>query len=293
MNSANPSGPRNSTPGTALARLTVMREKLPPVARRIADFILSNPGDVVHMSITEMAERAEVSEGSIVSLCQQLGVKGYQGLKIQVAQGLVEPIKFIHEDLVLGDDTATVTNKVVSSGVQALVDTLAVLDIEALERAVSAILAAPWVEVYGIGSAAPVAIDAYHRMTRLGLNCKVITDSHAQLVSASFLKPKVATLSISHSGSTIETVSATQLAKEAGATTICITNFGKSPIQNYTDIVLYTAARETRFRTEAMTSRLAEFAVIDALNANIALASYERSLDALRRTSDVLSNRRS
>jgi RpiR family transcriptional regulator, carbohydrate utilization regulator len=292
-NNANSSGPRYSAPGTAIARLTTMRERLAPVARRIADFILNNLEDVVHMSITEMAEKADVSEGSIVALCQQLGVKGFQGLKIEVAQGLVEPIKFIHEDLLLGDDVATVTNKIMSSGVQALVDTLAVLDTEALKRAVTAILSAPWVEIYGIGSAAPVAIDAYHRMTRLGVNCKVITDSHAQLVSASLLKPGVATLSISHSGSTLETVSATQLAKEAGATTICITNFGKSPIQSYTDIVLYTAARETRFRTEAMTSRIAELAIIDALNANIALASYERSLESLRRTSDVLSTRRS
>jgi RpiR family transcriptional regulator, carbohydrate utilization regulator len=284
--------PRASGNGAVAARLIVLRENLPPVARRIADFILKNREDVIHMSITEVAEKADVSEGSIVALCQQLGVKGFQGLKIDLAQGLVEPIKFIHEDLKRNDDIGTVVEKVFQSDIQALTDTLAVLDTKALGRAVEAILAAAWVEIYGIGSSAPVANDAYHRMIRLGLNCKVVTDSHAQAVSASQLTPKATVLTISHSGSTIETVAATRLAKEAGATTICITNFGKSPIQAHSDIILYTAARETRFRTEAMTSRIAELAIVDALNAGIALANYERSLKTIQRTFEVLSTKR-
>jgi len=284
--------PRTSGNGAVAARLIVLRENLPPVARRIADFILKNREDVIHMSITEVAEKADVSEGSIVALCQQLGVKGFQGLKIDLAQGLVEPIKFIHEDLKRNDDIGTVVEKVFQSDMQALTDTLAVLDTKALARAVEAILAATWVEIYGIGSSAPVANDAYHRMIRLGLNCKVVTDSHAQAVSASQLTPKATVLTISHSGSTIETVAATRLAKEAGATTICITNFGKSPIQAHSDIILYTAARETRFRTEAMTSRIAELAIVDALNAGIALANYERSLKTIQRTFEVLSTKR-
>lgn len=51
------------------------------------------------------------------------------------------------------------------------------------------------------------------------------------------------------SGSTHETVMATRLAKEAGARTICITNFGRSPIQAYADIVLTTMVRPGWFRS--------------------------------------------
>ena len=281
-----------ATPGSTMARLAAVRDGLSPVARRIADFILGNREKVIHMSITEVAERVRVSEGSIIGLCQQLDLKGFQGLKIDLAQGLLEPIKLIHEDLERDDDVATIVNKVFQSDIQALHDTLAVLDRKAVAQAIDIILAALWVEIYGIGSAAPVALDAYHRMIRLGLNCKVVTDSHAQAVSASQLKPGVAVLTISHSGSTIETVAATRLAKEAGARTICITNVGKSPIQAHADVVLYTAAKETKFRTEAMTSRIAELAIVDALNAGIALANYERSLKTIRLTFEVLSTKR-
>ena len=80
--------------------------------------------------------------------------------------------------------------------------------------------------------------------------------------------------------------------KEAGARTICITNFGRSPIHAYSDIVLTTMARETHFRTEAMASRIAQLAIVDTLIACLALADYERSVDTIRHTFDVLSLKR-
>ncbi|MCY1230329.1 hypothetical protein D9M72_427380 [compost metagenome] len=57
-------------------------------------------------------------------------------------------------------------------------------------------------------------------------------------------------------------------------------------------MVLHTMARETRFRTEAMTSRLAQLAIIDVLIACLALTDYDTSVETLRRTFDVLSLKR-
>lgn len=275
-----------------LARLRATRDTLPPTAKKIADFILAQPDEVVHMSVTEVAEGAGASEGSVVGFCQQLGTRGFQDLKIALARDLVEPVQFIHEDLHPADDAATVIQKIFHSDIQALQDTLKVLDPAAMAQAVTLILGAKRVEFYGIGSATPVAVDAHYRMLRIGIPCTVYTDSHVQSVSASLTDPEVVTVTISHSGSTVETLAATRLAKEAGAKTIIITNFGKSPIQRYADVVLYTAAKETAFRTEAMTSRIAELSIVDALNACVALASYEKSLKTIGTTFDVLATKR-
>jgi DNA-binding MurR/RpiR family transcriptional regulator len=73
---------------------------------------------------------------------------------------------------------------------------------------------------------------------------------------------------------------------------VCITNFGKSPIQQFADVLLLTMARETQFRTEAMTSRLAQLAIIDVLIACLALRDYDRSVASIGRTFDVLSLKR-
>jgi RpiR family transcriptional regulator, carbohydrate utilization regulator len=283
---------RPSTLDGVLGRLAALREGLSPTARRIAEFVLANASDVVDMSVTEVAERTQSSEGSVVGLCQQLGARGFQQLKIALARDLVQPVQFIHEDLGRDDSTATVLEKIFASNIQALQDTLKVLDAEQMARAVEAVLEARRVEVYGIGSAAPIAEDANYRLMRIGIETKVVVDSHVQAISAALAGPGVATITISHSGSTIETVTATRLAKKAGATTICITNYGKSPLLAHADVVLHTIAKETRFRTEAMTSRIAQLAIVDALIASLALATYDRSVETIAKTFEVLSTKR-
>ncbi|MEJ0037819.1 MAG: MurR/RpiR family transcriptional regulator [Gammaproteobacteria bacterium] len=275
-----------------LSRIRSQAASLPTTARRIADFIAKHPEAVMGMSVTELAEATGASEGSVINFCRQLQMTGFQQLKLSLAQDLVQPVQFIHEDLQKQDDIETVCRKVFHAGVQALRDTLSVLDARAMARAVQAIRSADRIEIYGIGSSAPIAEDAHYRMLRIGLEAKVVIDSHVQAISASKTGPKVAVLTISHSGATHETLLSTKLARQAGARTICITNYGRSPIQAYADIVLYTMARETTFRTEAMTSRIAQLCVVDALIAALALADYDRAVDTLQQTFEVLASKR-
>jgi len=281
-----------STTSGVLVRIATHRDAFAPSRQRVADYILAHADDIVRMSVTEVSEELQVSEATVINLCRDIGMKGFQDLKIALARELNEPVKFIHEDLQPQDDIETVIDKIFRSDMQALMDTMKVLDPAAMKQAVQIILEAERVEFYGIGSAAPVAMDAHYRMLRIGISCAVIIDSHIQAVSASLTGPKVAIITISHSGSTMETLAATRLAKEAGARTIVITNYGKSPITAFADVVLYTAARETQFRTEAMTSRIAELGIVDVLNACVALATYTRAVETIGRTFDVLSTKR-
>ncbi|OYX65777.1 MAG: transcriptional regulator [Sphingomonadales bacterium 32-64-17] len=276
----------------ALGRIRIAQPGMAKSAQRIARFILERPEDVVGMSVTELAEATEVSEGSVINFCRSIGLSGFQQMKLSLAQETVQPVQFIHEDLDREDDVETICRKVFHSGMQALRDTLSVLDPTSLMRAVEVVRAAKRVEVYGIGSSAPIAEDTQYRMLRIGLDVRAVTDSHVQAISASRCDPDVAVLTISHSGATHETVAATRLAKEAGAKTIVITNFARSPIQAHADVLLFTMARETRFRTEAMTSRIAQLCVVDALIAALALADYDRSTETLKQTFDVLSIKR-
>lgn len=276
----------------ALVRMRMAHGGMAKGARRIADYILAQPEGIVRMSITELADAVGVSEGSIVNFCRGIGLSGFQHLKLSLAREIVEPVQFIHEDVGRDDDMDMICRKVFHSGIQALRDSLSVLDPQSLARAVDAIRTAKRVEIYGIGSSAPMAEDTHYRMLRIGLDARVVTDSHVQAISASRCDPDVAVLTISHSGATHETVAATRLAKEAGARTIVITNFARSPIQAHADVVLFTMARETRFRTEAMTSRIAQLCVVDALIAALALGDYDHAIDTLRQTFEVLSIKR-
>jgi DNA-binding MurR/RpiR family transcriptional regulator len=288
-----PSVNREGPPvGGVLSMLRSMRQVMGPTSGRIADLILERPNDVLGMSLTEVAETAKASEGLVIKLCQQMGMGGLQALKISLAQELVKPTQFIHEDLDSADDLATVTQKIFHANIAALQDTLTVLKIEALGRAVDILQAAERIELYGIGSAAPIAEDAHYRMMRIGLNTRVTVDSHLQAVSASLADEKTAVLTVSHSGSTRETLAATRLAKQAGAKTIVITGYSRSPLLKFADVALQTMARETKFRTEAMTSRIAQLAIVDALVAALALRRHDQAVEAIQHTFEVLAEKR-
>jgi DNA-binding MurR/RpiR family transcriptional regulator len=275
-----------------LVRIRVAQPTMAKGAKRIADFVLEQPDRIVRMSVTELSEATGASEGSVINFCQRLGLSGFQQLKLSLAQEVVQPVQFIHEDLERTDDADLVCRKIFHSGIQALRDTLSVLDPRALQQAVDIFRAAKRIEIYGIGSSAPIAEDAHYRMLRIGLEAKAVTDSHIQAISASRTDPDVAVLTVSHTGSTHETVTSTKLAKAAGAKTVVITNYARSPIQAHADVVLFTMARETLFRTEAMSSRIAQLCVLDALIAALALADYDRATSTLQSTFETLSIKR-
>ncbi len=287
--------PPAAATATNVSMLTLVRHSsrgLPPTARRIADFIDVHAEEVIRMSITELAEQTRSSEGSIVGLCQRLGVKGFQELKILLARDLVDPVRIIQEDLHETDDVSQVGDHVFAAHIASLQETRKLLLGDSLKRAVGIIGAARRIEVYGIGSSAPIASDLGYRLLQIGREVKVVTDSHIQAVSAAMTDSTTAVITISHSGSTIETVLATKLAREAGAHTIGIACLGKSPLERHCEIVLHTIANETRYRPEAMSSRVAQLAIIDTLVSCCALFDARRSISKLELSARVLAEKR-
>ena len=199
----------------------------------------------------------------------------------------------IHEDLRPSDTVTDVAEHVFAAHIASLQETQKLLDAEdagasGRDRAGRS----KRVEVYGIGSAAPIAQDLGYRLLQLGYDAKAVTNSHIQAVSAAMADSGTAVVTVSHSGSTQETVLATELAKKAGARTIGITRMGKSPLARHCDVVLHTIANETRYRPEAMSSRVAQLAIIDTLVSCCALADAKRSIARLQLSARVLASKR-
>ncbi|HEY0615517.1 MAG TPA: MurR/RpiR family transcriptional regulator [Candidatus Elarobacter sp.] len=260
--------------------------------QRVADFILKHPDELIYLTVTELAERTNTSESTVVRLCQKIGYKGYQEFKIVLARDLVEPTTEIHSAIEPGDDLATITSKVFHANAQALRDTLEVLDEEQLKRAVAALAGASRVEIYGVGGSSPLAIDAYHKLIKLGVSALALSDGDLMAMSSSLLGPEDAALGISHTGASRDVTDALGRAKSNGATTICITHRPSSPITKVSDIVLVTAAQQTAFRSDASSSRIAQLTIIDVLYVAVAHRNHERSLRMIERTREATAAKR-
>ena len=62
--------------------------ELRPSEQRVARFVLGRPTVVVEMSIADLAERADVSEPTIMRFCKAIGCMGFMDFKLSLARDL-------------------------------------------------------------------------------------------------------------------------------------------------------------------------------------------------------------
>ncbi len=271
-----------------LARLDALLPGFRESERKIADYVAANAAQIVHLSITELADRTDTSEATVIRFAQRLGYAGYAAFKIALALDLNSTAAPTPGELSSSSDVASIKTRVLQVAIDSITDTGKLLDDNTLVRAVDALLAARRIEVYGVGSSAAVAQYAYALLMQIGIPIVAITDPHLQILSAVQLCPGDVAFAITVSGGTRDTVEALQAAREAGATCICLTRYARSPIAGIADITLLAAARPATFGGHQLTGRVAQIAVVDVLAAALALRRQDDSLRALVRGRQAL-----
>jgi DNA-binding MurR/RpiR family transcriptional regulator len=90
------------------------------------------------------------------------------------------------------------------------------------------------------------------------------------------VRPGDAVIGISHSGRSSITVEGLRISRERGGTTIGISNYLRSPLREASRFFFCTSFPETRVKVAALSSRAAQFCVLDALY--LLSARHARSL---------------
>jgi DNA-binding MurR/RpiR family transcriptional regulator len=275
-----------------LIRIKSAMESFKPSERMVAEFALENAEQVMQMSISEASQNIGVGESTIIRFCRALGYKGYQDFKLRLAQDLVEPVHYIHENVNFDDNPKDLAKKVFQTNLKAVENTMKALDPEMVEVAAKFLADARRIDIYGVGYSSFTAHDAKLKLARLGLIVDAYGDAHLQAMAAVSLRQGDAAIGISHSGSTKDVVDALTAARKAGATTIAMTNFCPSPITKVADIVLLTAAPESAFGGEVLTSRIAQLCVVDVLSVTVAITLGEKCLTLIEKTSEAVKKKR-
>lgn len=274
------------------ARIRGAYSTLSKKEQRIADYILKQPEKIIHHTINQVADDLDVAESTVFRFCQRVGFKGYQALKIALASDVVAPLQDIHEDITETDTALEIAEKIFSTNGKTIESTRQILEGASLEKTIELFLGARRIEFFGSGGSAVIALDAYHKFVRSGLQVSAILESHMQLMSASQLTTADVAVVISHSGASKETLDIAKLLKEKGVPMIAITNYAKSPLSKLADVSLYTVSQETAFRSEALASRIAELSLIDALFTAVMMRRGEAARASLQQMREAISLRR-
>jgi RpiR family carbohydrate utilization transcriptional regulator len=271
-----------------------IRSQLPaltPSDARVAQLILADPMGVTELSTSELARRARTSPSTVVRCCQRMGFDGFRHLRLALAREVRVDVLH-HEGIADDDPEPAILAKVFAAAARTLTEGHTTIDPTAFTQAVADIRTARRVLFVGVGTSAPIAQDAAYRFATIGVVSDAPPDVHVQHVAARLLKRGDVCLAISHTGATRETVATVRAARDAGATTIAVTSFSRSPISRLADVVLIAGGPELSFRHEAMASRLAHLSLLDALYVAVAMRSHDAARTALDAATEVIATHR-
>ena len=198
------------------------------------------------MSITGLAEACEVGDTSVFRFCKTLKLKGYQEFKMMLSLSLHDEATGqgrLEGDINLTDSFAEVSQKVLNTNMSALEETYSLLNEEQFGQVIDCLYQAKRICFFGVG---------------------------ASMISA--LKAVL----FSYSGATKYTIHAARLAKKAGAKTICITRFLKSPLTSFSDITLLCGANEGPLQGGSTSSEISQLFLIDLMYTEYYRRYFER-----------------
>lgn len=275
-------------PHSCMVKLQSIYDTLKSAERKAADLLLKDPKFLSEASIVEAAKVGGCSEATLVRLARKLGYGGYSELKAHLTRGRDSRSVTLYEGISNDDSYESVIDKVFQASIQALKDTLNIIDKNVYRKAIEAISNANKIVLCGAGDAANVALSGFQKLIRVGANVQASADMDIQLIAVSHLKKGDVVIAISHSGRTKSIVDLIKYSKVTDATVISITNFPVSPLAKNSDIVLLTAAFTEHVNGEVMSERIAELCLLESLFVNVLLKKKDVYIEGLKKSNMAL-----
>jgi len=261
-----------------------------PAQIRIADFVLKNPDQTANSTIAGLSVLVGISTASVVRFCEAIGFDSFTDFRMAVSvaseqrRAARETFQIDKDEIDPNDSLSEVVAKTVFHEVQAIQQTGSMVDLKVLEQVVQSLSNARRIEIFGLGSSALASQDLRQKLHRIGFFASESLDNHQAITSAALMTSEDIGIVFSHSGTTPETLEVLQIMKRSGAKTVAVTNFPDSPVAKAADYSLVTAAKETRYRSGAMSSRIAQLALVDFLFVRLMQLRLESAEVLLERT---------
>lgn len=256
--------------------------------KKLADYILDHRKETTLSSTKELADRSGVSPSAVVRFTQRLGYSGFVAFKIDLASDGDDEIANFDDILLEQDSISDVVRKSKALNTRLQEESYRLLNINSLTKAVDAMQSSKRIFLFGIGASGIVCMDLMEKLSRINRLTIFHHDFHDQLAATTHIGSHDVALAVSYSGKTHEVNTAMRYAKEQGATTIAITQFEKSPLTRYSDILMRIPSNEREIRLGAIASRNASLIVTDLLYMCLAKNDLEQTKEYLVKTKEAI-----
>ena len=264
---------------------------LTPAERQIADVVLGYPQYVIGLSLRELAERAYVSEASVIRFAQKLGCKGFADFKVHLAQELDSftgdrPAVPVDVPVGAGDGPHDVCATMYDLALQALKDAREGLDVNLVTRAARLMGGSDLVHVYGRGESLVLAEDFHYKLIRVGIRSTLNAESGFQeatsLAGGRRRRIRECALVISHYCDSAHLNSVTDELRAAKIPYVLLTAAANPwPYDLAAYVTLRYPSAESRHKMGPIASRTSALYVLDCLFATLFTLDFERNVSDL------------
>lgn len=229
--------------------------------KKVADYILDHPKEVLDMNISELARESNTSDATIIRMCKHIGYTGFYQLKISLASSVNNTSDGRKIDK--PEDIVEYFEKLASM----LKSVVTNIDMDTLAESVKVISRAGTVYTTGWGNTNEIASDLAHRLTRIGIRSFNSDIPEYTIRSLGLGNEQDVVVAVSHSGEALHVIDTLTLAKEWRMKTILITNDSKSTAAGIADYILSTDSKEisTIFEEVGGESHILELIIVDSI----------------------------
>lgn len=259
--------------------------------KRVADYILAHDESIAKLRIHDLAVASGVAESAVVRFCKAIGFTGYSDFKFNFAAGsknTEEP--FMLPVIKRGDHAKDIFNKIFTSNINSLFETMQRIDMNQVDHAVKLLLNARQILLLGTGSSESVVINAAYHLNQFGYRVSTATSGVMMRTVALNLEKEDVAIGISYCGHTHDTVEALHLAHRSGAATIAITSYDDSPLCEDADVVLYAPPGDIPYMTDdaVVSTRTSHNCILDSLVITLACQNYDYSISKIRARNTIV-----
>src|SRR5699024_3019352 len=265
-----------------LGLLKSMLGELPKAEKRIAEKILDEPEQVIHMTASDLGKAADSSAATVIRLSKRLKVPSFTELKIFISREIKSENREVYSDISAGETVKDIMDKLHWNSSLAMKDTISMLDEEAIIEVSDMIRDASVVYIFGIGASSLVAENIGQKWSRIGKTTISINDAHVLLAALVSSEKDTVFIGVSNSGETHEVIKLEEMARSLGHKTISITRFGNNTLSKNADVSLqHVRSNEIEVRSAATSSLHAQFLVVDVLFYVYASRNYDQTLSKI------------
>lgn len=269
-----------------LLEIQAVLAKLSQNEKKVGQYILAAPEQVIRQSTQEIAKKSGVSPATVIRFVKSVGLEGVPQLKQQLSvwQSHAQSETDFQE---LRPNEATESIK---SKLKARIDHMTELVNEhlsndSLEYVAELIEQTKLIYVFGIGASYLVAQDLAQKFNRIGKAIICEDNAHAAAVLLANNQQEKIVITISDRGESKEVLDILDLAKSKGLKTVAITGEADSSLAKAADYPLISISGENfKFRQAATISMMAQIYLVDLLYYVYVSRNFDRTQEALHQS---------